>query len=894
MTKTKAESVKLLAQVNSGRFAGWVNRAEQHWRDRLKAYRQRLIKNPPSGQHQIKDGVWGMIPVTAQELAVIDSPLFQRLRHIRQLGVSSLTFPTATHTRFDHSLGVAHQAERMFSLIDSRSRTRDVNVSPDDLRIVRLAALLHDIGHMPLSHVTERFFSLKECTDLAMRAEIIEVLRHMSNMLKGPTPSLSEVLSVCLVCTPSFQGILNVAQYSKQEVASACLIILGHPVAPKQAYLRQIITSVVDADKLDYMHRDSQMTNVPIAVDLARLLHKLCLREISPTGTPFTRIFGDEEKITLIATDISGEGQIKDVVLARTLLYQRVYLHHKTLAAERMILRALAQKPPHPVDLLAETDKLFMGEDYPLARYALVNRQLPRRQYAFTDQAPSLQEHHDGRTGESRSSLRPLVSALAPLDEPPSREALEKDIARIFNDLVQALGRRAELAAHPAPPYVGWFMVDAQLRFESPQINLPVFAPDDTRVGGLFPKTAPSYTQYSFGTFFIYSFLPDDFRDVGFVACEMAIFSKLNLRLGRTAADQAKVPWSAVEKVKSEYAKKKKDIWGLANYWALRPASPEIETAEFTQQARDLATRFPNFSVESYGIDHDRIRRFVSQFPEELVEEVMDLLRHMRYFKRDDFETAGNELRRDPKLLFTALPRETNESGYAMPHFMFRGDREADRCLVLSEALRAVRDSDQHLCFVDDWTLSGKQAQTGLEVMFGRKPTLPDEARHFYLLDDVSKAYFKKNGMTFYFLGASTEAKQALEDVGRSIKVNINVRCQELLDGYNVHAWAAAGRDSKSRAVRRKLIEFLKEVGDSLLKTTKGLNAPQKWHSQKCSSCALGYGNRALLVTSFLNTPTSTLTALWLRGGTIRGEPWIPLFPRSEAPEPKLKAANAA
>ncbi|MDR0965835.1 MAG: HD domain-containing protein, partial [Myxococcales bacterium] len=107
---------------------------------------------------RIRDPAHGTIQVASDEVPLIDSPFFQRLRFIRQLGFGEMAFPGATHTRHAHCLGAMHLATRMFDAAFAKSRIDGV---PDTAlqrmrKAVRVAALCHDIGHMPLSHASEK------------------------------------------------------------------------------------------------------------------------------------------------------------------------------------------------------------------------------------------------------------------------------------------------------------------------------------------------------------------------------------------------------------------------------------------------------------------------------------------------------------------------------------------------------------------------------------------------------------------------------------------------------------------------------------------------------------------------------------------------------------------
>ena len=122
-----------------------------------------------SEPYEIRDPVHGFIHLNQLEWDVINQPVFQRLRRIRQLGWTDMVYPGATHTRFEHSLGVMHVASRMFDALLRRSR--DVLCSNDygfddaslgrQRRIIRLAALLHDLGHGPFSHAAEELLPFK-------------------------------------------------------------------------------------------------------------------------------------------------------------------------------------------------------------------------------------------------------------------------------------------------------------------------------------------------------------------------------------------------------------------------------------------------------------------------------------------------------------------------------------------------------------------------------------------------------------------------------------------------------------------------------------------------------------------------------------------------------------
>src|SRR4029434_6484447 len=101
----------------------------------------------------IRDPLWNNIRVDPLTLTLIDTPAFQRLRYVRQLGLAFYVYPGATHSRFEHALGTYHLARRTLALFEERNPFGAVG--RDEFRLVRVAALLHDIGHYPFSHALE-------------------------------------------------------------------------------------------------------------------------------------------------------------------------------------------------------------------------------------------------------------------------------------------------------------------------------------------------------------------------------------------------------------------------------------------------------------------------------------------------------------------------------------------------------------------------------------------------------------------------------------------------------------------------------------------------------------------------------------------------------------------
>jgi HD superfamily phosphohydrolase len=244
-------------------------------------------------------------------IALIDSPEVQRLRRIRQLGLASVAYPGAEHSRFTHSLGVMWTATRILEHLG-----RTTAIPPQQALAVRCAALLHDVGHGPLSHVFEKFTLVhhEEWT----RRVILDPACTVNRILSAHRPSLP------------------------QEVVA---IIEGrsHPL-----FLSQVISSQLDADRFDYLLRDSHMTGVKYGVfDFERLLRML---RLDPSGRQ-------------IVVARPGVHPVEGYLQSRFHMYAQVYLHKTVRAAEAVLgltLRRAAE--------LAALNRLADPECDPLTR----------------------------------------------------------------------------------------------------------------------------------------------------------------------------------------------------------------------------------------------------------------------------------------------------------------------------------------------------------------------------------------------------------------------------------------------------------------------------------------------------------------------------------------------
>lgn len=250
----------------------------------------------------IRDPVHGFIKLTEEEVELIDGePMIQRLRYVKQLGFVYLVYPTATHTRFDHSLGVMHIATLLGERVMQQEKGR---VDEHLLKHLRAAALLHDLGHLPFSHSFESL--VVDLLHMAVRRGCVDVDISMFDVGKP-----HEVTTRLLI--EKLGGRLSDLGYDVGVIKSLLFDKGG-----EYRVLGNILSGDFDADRLDYIMRDMYFTGAAV-------------------GTSFTHV--DLERIVENLEVVDGKFQFNEkarvnlegYLITRYNLYRHVYLHHKTV-----------------------------------------------------------------------------------------------------------------------------------------------------------------------------------------------------------------------------------------------------------------------------------------------------------------------------------------------------------------------------------------------------------------------------------------------------------------------------------------------------------------------------------------------------------------------------------
>lgn len=272
----------------------------------------------------INDPVYGGIGITKLELELIDTPVFQRLRGLRQLARVNFVFPGAEHSRYVHSLGVLY----IMSLMTEHLLKRE-DISEDDAVKMRVAALLHDIGHYPLSHLGESVYGY--CKDNENANDIVEL---ESSYEKKPLYELASSHSksadheqlgkYIVINNKQISAILKKNNINPIEIGE---IFTGEYGSRNMVY-SQLLHSSLDADRLDYLLRDSYQTGVKYGlVDLQYLVRLLMVVEDSSLT---------ENKKVLVCNK-KGQHVVEHFLMSRYFHYSQVIFHKTNASFEGMI-----------------------------------------------------------------------------------------------------------------------------------------------------------------------------------------------------------------------------------------------------------------------------------------------------------------------------------------------------------------------------------------------------------------------------------------------------------------------------------------------------------------------------------------------------------------------------
>ncbi|GIL16624.1 MAG: HD domain-containing protein [Oligoflexia bacterium] len=283
---------------------------------------------------EIRDPVHGTIEISDAETIVIDTPEYQRLRQIKQLGFAEYSFPGATHNRYLHSIGVTHIAGQAFDQAFKEFKFSKSSVKERLRQTLRLAALLHDVGHGPLSHTTEEVMPpLKQLK--------VDIYKHRKNFkLTNDLRANHEDYTIKYLTDSDLSDVLKKTFSDISPLHVACLIDKTLQVSDDffhdqgvdfRPILSQLVSSELDCDRMDYLERDSHFCGTNYGkFDLPWLVSNLI---------PY------EHKGKLyLALNRRALYTFDDFLISRHHMHLMVYFHHKSIIYEEMLNKYLTSE----------------------------------------------------------------------------------------------------------------------------------------------------------------------------------------------------------------------------------------------------------------------------------------------------------------------------------------------------------------------------------------------------------------------------------------------------------------------------------------------------------------------------------------------------------------------
>lgn len=849
---------------------------------------------------EFNDPVWGTIVLDAHEVVVMDSPLLQRLRRIRQLGVVHYVYPGANHSRFEHSLGVCHQVGQLANSLEAHGGK--FALTPEWVSTLRLAGLCHDVGHGLMSHVVENALVDDETTD--------DLLLDFQRFTKSAkVPQLSEMAAYFMLRSPAVAELLDAAHRVSNRTFDPRLpavisdMIIGQKVDDKFPLVHELISGPFDADKLDYMPRDAKMCGVPVVTDVVRLIQKVRSIPLSFHNLPSELANVSELQDGHIITGVarSGASALDEVSLSRSLMFDKIYRHHKVRAVEAMVAATLDKITPllvgwTPLLPLQFNDDEFLALDRddlntrnaalasPLPNEALESaaeilerlrdRNLFVRAFAFAQKMPFDAYSNDPAAREANEGFIRELS-----DQPEKREEFLSVLVSHVETIAEHLGRTDQLAALPGN-LRDYIRVDPPTSSgrgsESDQSR--AFLIEDQRVFKVEKVRAENrgWADAYVNTKDVgFVFSPREIMDMVHIAAEVSARTMYEVRIPQEMRSYAKAGGEPMETLRQEL-----ETSGFYTTLPgdLRPQPPYLSQSAARTQVEAVLESLHGYMGPDNGaatsiLNAQRVRDWVLQFPTEIGPVALTAAAGVKMLSRTDANTALRTFAAEHTEFDGALvvPLGEPKDGSAI-HTYHLGDSASELGYTLS-SIDAALGSGKPVIFVDDIIGRGSSAISIFEAWLGEENTQPLDEERGPALGPKLQAAMRETPVAVVATAGFTEGREALtarlEELGITATVYAEIDATELPTVEGVLNDAGVTPD-----LQAAFIAECRRIGGQLLDDGEERH-DEAWRDLR----AFGYGNFGLLVVSSYNTPTVCLTAMWSEG-SVDGNAWRPLLPR--------------
>ncbi|MHB1314301.1 MAG: phosphoribosyltransferase-like protein [Christensenellales bacterium] len=847
-------------------------------------------------EKDISDFVWGTVEASAPEVCVLDSPILQRLRRIRQLGMASVVYCNADHSRFSHTIGVLEIAGKMASVITKKLNKSDSTVKSGGAvfhfeEIVRFAALFHDAGHLFFSHVSEAFFTY--CPRFARYAEITKIKSHFSEQTSSFNALLHELFSVMIVnagetkrliklIAPHLKSRLSEDKHIDQFLEYVSCLIIGVPVDNHILPYCKIIKSKYDANKLDYLSRDSACTKVPIAVDIAQIIRKI---DVAPyEGDPDYKIWNHYADNAGVMYEMDLKNIAKKVTwhltIARSMIFESVYNHHKVLTANTMFQMALDRIcqdfGPGKLKfsyLLKITDQYF-GEYF---MDVLVDKD--RREGKNCAEAAHILSLIRDRRLYKRAASFTRSSMISPVyisktfinqvvKNPYSREsahfrlAMQEEYAKI-----RKIMGKTETSKSP----VFMFIVMDELGSAPTETGGSHAVKSEAK---MIQEAMDSGRKSQQEQFYLVTDMID--REHVYLALEK-VMSSYNIRLTKESCLCAKFSQDTLNEIRNRLLE--------AGYYndSLYLLPDEMFVHLFRKKLFDrVVEKYQCFhGAGNCKVNEKRLYAFLKQFSrlqyskgeiESILDGVLRILNEALFIERENFVSEASAL-------LQQIPVKKGGKNYVLPlggrldssmHLSYYfNDIKLKHDYIYPRDLESILPfltPGDKLVFLDDGAYSGRQVISIFQEYMGvPKNQRTTNENHVNELSEENKEKLKNANITLVYVCFNSQSentiRRELNDLGLdtlSILYTHDLSEMKIFDGKK-----SIFKDARQKELLRSC---LYDKGKEILQKRNCLEDgtfKDRWSMERIENAALGYNNAQQMVVFEFNIPTYSLCAFW-------------------------------
>lgn len=898
--------MKIYDVLNAKECKPLFDEIQEFVRISLSEYNDSIEKNGfCCSDKDIFDFVWGTVNFNSAEICILDSPLLQRLRRIRQLGLASMVYCNADSSRFSHTIGVTEVASRMANSVKNK-----LNISNsvfDPVELVRMAAIFHDTGHMFYSHVSELFFTYDK--QFPRYTEFTALKAYFCDKTSS-NASLHEIISTMIVYSQEtirlFKNISRYLPNTRLKDDKNCLqmaeyiacLIIGSPVDKFILPYSTIINSSIDADKLDYLSRDSACTRVPIAVDIARIIQKLDVVDTKEIlrSTVWNDTSSEASPLKIMAIRSSAKKVFWQLSNARNSLFESVYHHHKVLTAETMFRNALkhlyARKESiNFSEIMLLTDEIF-NEYWKFA---------PIKSDDLTEEDVLAIDNILKRIRERALYKRVAVFSVANLSGHLS------DIGQFFRNVIQ----------NPSSDDCSCFK--NELIEEYHRINT-LLKP------GYSVSNQPPVFMFISAKYDALSSMPFESGD-GYCTWSSSLMKHETMEAGKKSRQEQfylisdcydrEIVYLALEKT---LAKRRITFKSKDATICLKIAKEELNDSRIALLEKDyykdtlfvlqddifvrllserkvdnIVTKYQSFlGVNSCKITKPNLLKYLRQFLwleldyndlTLFLDGILELLETAYYIDRDTFLSQMkslldklSETQYDKKHIAN-LGNTFDSSKHLMYYF---NDIKDKKGLIFDASLETALEkleSDECLCFFDDGAYSGKQVISIFQELMG----VPEDERttnehHVDELSDENKTRLKQANIILSYLCFNNDSREYI--ISELKKLGLEKVDIFFVENLNKSVFNKIMLSNDRQA--SLISDCLTEIGKSIMESRVIINGEykQRWNKERVEEAALGYNDAQQMVFFSTSVPTYTITAFW-QNGKYKGNEWMGLFQRT-------------